>query len=216
MIILRNDVGIRHPTGELETKHISLVVYGDPDGFSAMAKTVGYPAAIAARMVLDGQSHTHSGHFTSLAFLHTLLHDDPDVSVSAPQVKSAAKVWWCRWPRRSTGRRWPGWRRKDCSSYPKAPWRIRSSTQPRSSTQCTHSSLPSHTHTLFVALSVLSQFPEKGSCCWSSVTLASILVILVSLVWLSFRFFSLTLTVSEKISSVKMSYRSTLLYALEI
>lgn len=55
MIILRNDVGLRHPTGELETKHVSLVVYGDPCGFSAMAKTVGYPAAIAARMILDGE-----------------------------------------------------------------------------------------------------------------------------------------------------------------
>ncbi len=55
MIIMRNDVGLRHPTGELETKHISLVVYGEPNGFSAMAKTVGYPAAIAARMVLEGQ-----------------------------------------------------------------------------------------------------------------------------------------------------------------
>ncbi|TMS06000.1 Alpha-aminoadipic semialdehyde synthase, mitochondrial [Larimichthys crocea] len=58
MIILRNDVGLRHPTGELETKHISLVVCGDPNGFSAMAKTVGYPAAIAARMVLDGEITT--------------------------------------------------------------------------------------------------------------------------------------------------------------
>ncbi|KAJ8351054.1 hypothetical protein AAFF_G00158470 [Aldrovandia affinis] len=58
MIIMRNDVGIRHPTGELETKHISLVVYGDPNGYSAMAKTVGYPAAIAARMVLDGEIDT--------------------------------------------------------------------------------------------------------------------------------------------------------------
>uniref|UniRef100_A0AAQ5ZIL4 Saccharopine dehydrogenase (NAD(+), L-glutamate-forming) n=1 Tax=Amphiprion ocellaris TaxID=80972 RepID=A0AAQ5ZIL4_AMPOC len=58
MIVMRNDVGIRHPTGELETKHISLVVYGDPSGFSAMAKTVGYPAAIAARMVLDGDIST--------------------------------------------------------------------------------------------------------------------------------------------------------------
>ncbi|XP_036374134.1 alpha-aminoadipic semialdehyde synthase, mitochondrial [Megalops cyprinoides] len=58
MIIMRNDVGIRHPTGELETKHISLVVYGDPSGYSAMAKTVGYPAAIAARMVLDGEIET--------------------------------------------------------------------------------------------------------------------------------------------------------------
>ncbi len=55
IIILRNDVGLRHPTGELETKHISMVVYGDPNGFSAMAKTVGYPTAISARMILDGQ-----------------------------------------------------------------------------------------------------------------------------------------------------------------
>lgn len=55
LIVMRNDVGIRHSTGELETKHISLVVYGDPSGFSAMAKTVGYPTAIASRMVLDGQ-----------------------------------------------------------------------------------------------------------------------------------------------------------------
>lgn len=55
MIVMRNDLGLRHPTGELETKHISMVVYGDPSGFSAMAKTVGYPAAIAARMLLDGE-----------------------------------------------------------------------------------------------------------------------------------------------------------------
>uniref|UniRef100_A0A672RMY0 Alpha-aminoadipic semialdehyde synthase, mitochondrial-like n=1 Tax=Sinocyclocheilus grahami TaxID=75366 RepID=A0A672RMY0_SINGR len=58
MVIMRNDVGIRHPTGELETKHISLVVYGDPNGYSAMAKTVGYPAAIAVRMVLNGELTT--------------------------------------------------------------------------------------------------------------------------------------------------------------
>ncbi|KAI4874970.1 hypothetical protein NFI96_032979 [Prochilodus magdalenae] len=58
MIIMRNDVGIRHPTGELEMKHMSLVVYGDPKGFSAMAKTVGYPAAIAARMLLNGELNT--------------------------------------------------------------------------------------------------------------------------------------------------------------
>ncbi|XP_054632290.1 alpha-aminoadipic semialdehyde synthase, mitochondrial isoform X2 [Dunckerocampus dactyliophorus] len=55
MIVLRSDLGLRHPTGELETKHISLVVYGDIGGFSAMAKTVGYPAAISARMILDGE-----------------------------------------------------------------------------------------------------------------------------------------------------------------
>lgn len=58
MIIMRNDVGIRHSSGEMETRHISLVVYGEPNGFSAMAKTVGYPAAIAAAMVLNGEITT--------------------------------------------------------------------------------------------------------------------------------------------------------------
>lgn len=62
LIIMRNDIGIRHPTGEHEMKHISLVVYGDANGFSAMAKTVGYPAAIAARMVLDGKISTGCLH----------------------------------------------------------------------------------------------------------------------------------------------------------
>lgn len=60
MVIMRNDIGIRHPTGELEMKHVSLVVYGDAQGFSAMAKTVGFPAAIAARMVLDGKMFMQS------------------------------------------------------------------------------------------------------------------------------------------------------------
>ncbi|XP_059833923.1 alpha-aminoadipic semialdehyde synthase, mitochondrial [Hypanus sabinus] len=55
LVVLRNEVGIRHPSGQLETKHDSLVVYGDVDGFSAMAKCVGYPCAIAAEMILDGE-----------------------------------------------------------------------------------------------------------------------------------------------------------------
>nr|DBA31242.1 TPA: hypothetical protein GDO54_007120 [Pyxicephalus adspersus] len=55
MIVMRNDVGIKHPSGHLEAKNISLVVYGDVNGYSAMAKTVGYPTAIAAKMVLDGE-----------------------------------------------------------------------------------------------------------------------------------------------------------------
>ena len=34
---------------------INLVQYGEPTGYTAMAKTVGYPAAIATKMVLDGE-----------------------------------------------------------------------------------------------------------------------------------------------------------------
>ncbi|XP_047417385.1 alpha-aminoadipic semialdehyde synthase, mitochondrial isoform X2 [Sciurus carolinensis] len=55
MIVMRDSFGIRHPSGHLETKTIDLVVYGDFNGFSAMAKTVGFPTAMAAKMLLDGE-----------------------------------------------------------------------------------------------------------------------------------------------------------------
>ncbi|XP_004856503.1 alpha-aminoadipic semialdehyde synthase, mitochondrial isoform X2 [Heterocephalus glaber] len=55
MIVMRDSFGIRHPSGHLESKTVDLVVYGDFDGFSAMAKTVGLPTAMAAKMLLDGE-----------------------------------------------------------------------------------------------------------------------------------------------------------------
>ncbi|XP_039716908.1 alpha-aminoadipic semialdehyde synthase, mitochondrial isoform X2 [Pteropus medius] len=55
MIVMRDSFGIRHPSGHLESKTINLVVYGDTKGFSAMAKTVGLPTAMAAKMLLDGE-----------------------------------------------------------------------------------------------------------------------------------------------------------------
>ena len=55
MIVMRDSFGIRHPSGHLENKIIDLVVYGDANGFSAMAKTVGLPTAMAAKMLLDGK-----------------------------------------------------------------------------------------------------------------------------------------------------------------
>ncbi|XP_061323593.1 alpha-aminoadipic semialdehyde synthase, mitochondrial isoform X2 [Pezoporus flaviventris] len=55
MIVMRNEIGLKHPCGHLEKKFIDLVVYGDSKGYSAMAKSVGYPTAIAAKMVLDGE-----------------------------------------------------------------------------------------------------------------------------------------------------------------
>lgn len=58
MIIMRHDVGILWPDGKRDMHHVDLVVYGDQDhegGFSAMAKTVGYPTAIASKMILEGE-----------------------------------------------------------------------------------------------------------------------------------------------------------------
>lgn len=49
---------VRWPDRTREEKGIDFVVYGTPanrGGHSAMALTVGYPAAIATKMILDGE-----------------------------------------------------------------------------------------------------------------------------------------------------------------
>ena len=42
---------------QVETRHIDLSMYGAPHGFTAMAQTVGKPAAIASKMILTGKFH---------------------------------------------------------------------------------------------------------------------------------------------------------------
>lgn len=54
LIILRHDIDILWPDNRRESKGINLVLYGDATGHSAMARTVGYPTAIAVKMILDG------------------------------------------------------------------------------------------------------------------------------------------------------------------
>lgn len=54
LIILRHALRIHWPNNRLEERGINMVIYGDNE-FSAMARTVGYPAAIAVRMILDGK-----------------------------------------------------------------------------------------------------------------------------------------------------------------
>ncbi|KAI5730779.1 hypothetical protein M8J76_017292 [Diaphorina citri] len=58
VIVLRHDIDILWPNRSRERKSISLVVYGQPNGTTAMAKTVGLPAAIAAKMILEGEIQT--------------------------------------------------------------------------------------------------------------------------------------------------------------
>ena len=53
--IMRHEIGIELPGGSQEERQINLVVYGDPNGYTAMAKCVGYPLGIATRMILDGE-----------------------------------------------------------------------------------------------------------------------------------------------------------------
>ena len=54
VIVMRHDIGIIWPSGNREKRGITLVEYGDMKGHTAMSRMVGLPAAIAAKMVLDG------------------------------------------------------------------------------------------------------------------------------------------------------------------
>ncbi|XP_054290330.1 alpha-aminoadipic semialdehyde synthase, mitochondrial-like isoform X1 [Macrosteles quadrilineatus] len=55
VVILRHVLEITWSGGQRERRDISMVEYGDGRGTTAMARTVGLPAAIAAKMVLDGE-----------------------------------------------------------------------------------------------------------------------------------------------------------------
>ncbi|XP_065312549.1 alpha-aminoadipic semialdehyde synthase, mitochondrial-like isoform X2 [Gordionus sp. m RMFG-2023] len=58
MIILRHNFVIyKEPNNPLEKelKTVTLIVYGEPNGHTAMAKTVGFPCGIAVKMILEGE-----------------------------------------------------------------------------------------------------------------------------------------------------------------
>ena len=57
MVILQHEIEAEYPErgNHLERIQSTLIEYGEPGGFTAMSKTVGLPAALAAKMVLTGQ-----------------------------------------------------------------------------------------------------------------------------------------------------------------
>ena len=55
MIVLRHEFGVVGPHGRREGRVSTLVAFGEPRGDSAMARTVSLPAAVAARLILDGR-----------------------------------------------------------------------------------------------------------------------------------------------------------------
>lgn len=54
MVMLQHKFGIEHKDGSTETRTSTLVNYGDPKGYSCMARLVGLPCAVAVQQVLDG------------------------------------------------------------------------------------------------------------------------------------------------------------------
>jgi len=57
LVVLNHDIeaSYPHPNPRRELHRVSLVAYGEPNGYSAMARTVGYTCAIVAHMVLEGK-----------------------------------------------------------------------------------------------------------------------------------------------------------------
>lgn len=55
MIIMHHEIGVQYQDGTEELRKVDFTVYGQPSGYSAMAASVGFPTAIATKMVLDGE-----------------------------------------------------------------------------------------------------------------------------------------------------------------
>jgi saccharopine dehydrogenase-like NADP-dependent oxidoreductase len=55
MIVLRHEFGVVGHQGRHDRRVSTLVAFGEPEGDSAMARTVSLPAAVAARLILDGR-----------------------------------------------------------------------------------------------------------------------------------------------------------------
>ncbi|KAJ1667357.1 saccharopine dehydrogenase (NADP+, L-glutamate-forming) [Coemansia sp. RSA 1813] len=55
MIILQHKFEVENKDGSHNTRTSVTLMYGEPNGFSAMAKTVGVPCGIATQLILDGK-----------------------------------------------------------------------------------------------------------------------------------------------------------------
>lgn len=54
-MVLRHELEVTWSDGKKERREVTMAVRGDPSSHTAMARTVGLPTAIAAKMVLDGK-----------------------------------------------------------------------------------------------------------------------------------------------------------------
>lgn len=69
LVILRNQIEAEYPDSRLRTTS-TLTVVGDPNGYTAMQKTVGYTCAIAARLIVDRAYRRGGVHIPSSPALY--------------------------------------------------------------------------------------------------------------------------------------------------
>ena len=63
MVMLIHKLEAEYPELNKREKYVStLIDYGVPDGMTAIAKTVGAPAGIAAKLILTGELHLTGTH----------------------------------------------------------------------------------------------------------------------------------------------------------
>ncbi|WP_144393413.1 saccharopine dehydrogenase C-terminal domain-containing protein [Pleionea sediminis] len=74
MIALQHKFEIEYQ-GKSEYLSSTLVVKGDPNGYSAMAKTVGYPVGISAQLILDGEINDKGVHIPVLRHFYEPILD---------------------------------------------------------------------------------------------------------------------------------------------
>ncbi len=55
MLVMQHEFVAEYPDGRVEHIRSTLIDYGEPNGDSSMARTVSLPAAIAVRLILEGQ-----------------------------------------------------------------------------------------------------------------------------------------------------------------
>lgn len=75
MVILVHEFDVDYADRE-ETIDATLIDFGDPDGDTAMARTVGLPAAVGARMILEGKIDVSGVHIPVLPEIYGPILDE--------------------------------------------------------------------------------------------------------------------------------------------
>ncbi len=72
MAILQHELDVTYPNQDNRRERVvsTLIAYGDPDGFTAMSKTVGLPAAIGVKLILKGEIQLTGCHIPTLPTIY--------------------------------------------------------------------------------------------------------------------------------------------------
>jgi len=89
MVILMHILEAEYPNANTRKKYIStLIDYGEPNGITSIAKTVGAPAAIAAKLILLGELNIAGTHIPT----HPLIYSSVLKELEALKLKFIEKI----------------------------------------------------------------------------------------------------------------------------